>query len=99
MPGDIVANLVTKHSGELRFGSQVVQQATMDIDVAASGGEGVYLIVVEYKELEVPAGNGGLSRHSSANALDVVLDGLVFVEAVKLDDFLVNSPGLLLLTL
>ena len=99
MPRDVVANLVTEHGGELRFGVQVVQQATMDIDVAAPGGEGVHFIVVEHEEFEVPAGDWGLGGDSCADALHVVLDGLVFVESVELDDFLVDSLGLVLLAL
>ena len=47
MPSDIVAYLVTEHGSELGFGIQVVQQAAVDVDVAAPGSEGVHFIVVD----------------------------------------------------
>jgi hypothetical protein len=99
MPRDVVADLVPEHGGELCFGVQVVEQAAVYINVAASWREGVHFIVVEDEEFEVPACDGGLGGDLRADTLDVVLDGLVFVESVELDDFLVDSPGLVLLAL
>ena len=94
-----MANLMAQHCGQLRLGIEVVQQAAMDVDVAATRREGVDLVVIEHEEPEVPIGDGCLGGNLCADTLDVVLYGLVFVQAVELDDFLVNALGLILLAL
>ncbi len=91
-----VADLMAENRREFRFRGHVRQQATVDVDIAAAGGERVHRVVIEHRELEVPVGQVAVLCHLGADHLDVVLQRLVFVETVGLDDLLVVPPGLLL---
>src|SRR5262245_42353651 len=71
----------------------------MNVDVSAAGRERVDRLVIENRELEVPVRQVAVLRHALPDAVDVVLQRLVFVKAVRLDDLLVVAAGLFLLAL
>ena len=92
-----VADLVAQHAGQLGFGIEVHQQAAVDVDVAAAGGEGVDGFVVDDEELEFFVGQVAGLRETLADQVHVFLRGLIVVQAQRLDDFLVVLlDGLLL---
>src|ERR1700760_4572027 len=93
---DVVSDLVTQHGSKLRFRAEVIQQAAVDINVTATRGERIHLIVIEDEKLEVPVGDRCLGRNPCPYALDIVLYGLIFIEAVELDDLEMDPPRLLL---
>src|SRR5690349_20111101 len=97
MTCDVVADLVAQHSSELRLRVEVVHQAPVDVHVATTGRKRVHLVVIENEELEVPVGDWGLGGNSCADTLNVLLNGLVFVETVELDDLEVFPLGEILL--
>ena len=72
-------------ASELRF----IEQAAIDVDVAAAGGEGVDGLVVDDEELEFLVGQVAGLRHALAHDVHVFLHGLVVVQTQGLDDFLV----------
>jgi hypothetical protein len=71
----------------------------MHINVAASGREGVYGLIIENDELELALGQVAGLCNALADALHVILNGLVFIEAVETDDLFVIAPRLLDLAL
>ena len=85
-----MADLVAEHRGELGLRVQVGQQAAVHIDVAAAGREGVDRLVVEHDELELGIRQVADARDTLADFGDVVLHGLVVVDAVGLDDLLIG---------
>ncbi len=99
MTGRVVTDLVAENRGELRFGIQIRENAAVHVDVAPANSEGVHRVLVEDEEFEVPGGQRGVGGDFGADLLDVILDGLVFVEAVDLNDLSVNLAGVFLLTL
>src|ERR1700724_1916516 len=96
MSRNVMSYLVAKHACELSFGVEVVHQATVDVHVPAAWRERIHLIVVENEEFEIPVGNRRLRGHFCADALDIILNRLVFVQTVELDDLEVYALGLLL---
>src|SRR5262249_49173758 len=95
----VVTDLMAQHGGELGFGTEVVHQTTMDVDIPTTGRERVHLVIVEHEELEVPVCDRRLRCHPCTDALDVILDSLILVKAVELNDFLVFPTRLILLAL
>ena len=85
-----VRDLVPEHGGEFCFRVQIGQQATMHVDVAAAGGERVDGVIVHHHELELGIRHVALARDALADFADVILHGLVFVDAIGLDDLLVR---------
>src|SRR5260370_30834581 len=96
---NVMPDLMAKHGCGLGYGVEVFHQAAVDVHVPAAWRERIHLIVVENEEFEIPVGNRRLRRHFCADALDVVLDRLVFIETVELDDLEVYALGLILLAL
>ena len=92
-----VANLVPEHARQLGLGVDVYQQAAIDVDVAAAGGERVDGFVVDDEELEFLVGQVADLRDALAHQVHVFLRGLIVVQTQRLDDFLVVLlDGLLL---
>ncbi len=88
-----VGDLVADDGGELGLGVHVGQQAAEDVDVAAAGGEGVDRAVVEHGEVPFHVGHVAVAGDALAHGVHVVLDGLVFVDAVELGDLVVVLAG------
>jgi hypothetical protein len=86
-----VGDLVAQHRGEFGLGVEVGQQAAVDVDVAAAGGEGVDRALVHHRELPLEVGHVAAARDTLADLVHVVLDGLVFVDAVVADDLVVGA--------
>ena len=85
-------DLVADHRGELGLGVQVQQQAAMQIDEAATGGEGVDGVVVEHDEHPLGIRQRAAARDALTEFVDVVLQPLVGVDAIGLEDLLVRLP-------
>src|SRR5688500_14355311 len=84
-----VAYFVTDDAGELSLGVEADQQTAIDVDVAAAGGEGVDVLVIDDEKLEFLVRQVARERKARANLLHVFLRGLIVIEAERLDDFLV----------
>ena len=77
-------SLVTQHRGQLRLGIQVGQQAAVHVDVAATGREGIDRTFIEDGEFPVQVGHVAVACDALPDRIHVILDGLVFVDAVDL---------------
>ena len=83
-------DLVADHRGELGLRVQVQQQAAMQIDEAATGGEGVDGVVVEHDEHPLGVRQRAAARDALTEFVDVVLQPLIGIDAIGLQDLLVR---------
>ena len=83
-------DLVADHRGELGLRVQVHQQAAMQIDEAATGGEGVDGVVVEHDEHPLGVRQRAAARDALTEFVDVVLQPLIGIDAIGLEDLLVR---------
>ena len=83
-------DLVADHRGELGLRVQVHQQAAMQINEAATGGEGVDGVIVDDDELPLRIGELAHLGDALPDLADVVLQRLILVDAVGLEDLLVR---------
>jgi hypothetical protein len=90
MAGRNVADLVADHSHEFGLGIQVGHDAARDVDVPAGKSERVHRGVVHDAECPRQAGPLGASRKPRAEALDVLLQPLVGIQANRRGDVLVH---------
>ena len=78
-------------ASELRY----AMMPARDVDVAARQREGVDVLGVDDREVPLELGTLAGLREFVADLVDVILQRLVFVDAVELDDLLVRLAALL----
>ena len=83
-------DLVADDRSEFGLGVEVGEQAAVQVDEAAAGGEGVDGVVVEQHEGPLGVRQRAVPRDALAELVHIVLQLLVRVETVGLEDLLVR---------
>ena len=86
-----MTDFMADDAGDFGFGVQVGEDAARDVDVAAGERESVDLIAVDDGEVEFEFRAVRELREPLTDAVDVILQRLVFIDAVGSNDLLVSS--------